>query len=175
VDFLPDLLPISWDVTGVSGTGAGRKPAPVLNGTFPQRFRKPLGVQAPPGFKSLPLRLRDEDPAARRPAPLATNRHLGTAIWGPDDPQRRFSRRSASSRNRTPARSTLRRVVAEDECPARDMSASGGVPTAPAEAGNRREAGLTLQSESGHGSTRTSRRVARHVRGRRSRRPSGRK
>jgi len=43
-----------------------------------------------------------------------------------------------------------------------------------ADTGNRREAGLTVQSESGHGSTRTSRRVARHVRGRRSRRPSGR-
>src|SRR4029077_17099699 len=55
--FLPNLLPIQPDQTGSNGTGASLRPAPVLRWTWTQRSRKPLGVQAPPGFKSLPLGL----------------------------------------------------------------------------------------------------------------------
>ena len=45
------------------------------------RSRKPLGVQAPPGFKSLPLRLVQAGLRLRSLSPLQTNRLRGTGIW----------------------------------------------------------------------------------------------
>ena len=55
-DFLPEFLPTSADPAAPNGTGAGREPAPVHNRTSARLSRRPLGVQAPPGFKSLPRR-----------------------------------------------------------------------------------------------------------------------